>query len=265
MSATFGILTLLLPEEWLRREVRETLATGALFAFILSCLGWLLAHWETSKRWRADRRATQPMTLLFVALIGAAIAVTTWLLVPRAESGGDLLNLSVFADCSLVILPLAVPANTHIRSLMADSSAMGGGVQDGVHLVDSKWPSPDSNGIAYLCSIRNYGGTPLLNVRLYVEMEYRKAVALPGNQNGRVTGGVEVERKREVTIAALSTSGNDASFTFYVHNPTPFFVRLVFPEVGTAQLVGDTEQRQVRVQQSGAASALTLPPSMVTP
>lgn len=62
---------------------RAPLVLSAWIAFALSCMGWLLAHTGWGQLLRSHRKATRPMVLLVIFMVGGCLTVATWLLVPK--------------------------------------------------------------------------------------------------------------------------------------------------------------------------------------
>ena len=80
VAALFAIVLQWTP---LPAQARATLILLAWVALALSCIGWLLAHTGWGQRLRSHRKATRPMVLLFVFMVGGILTVATWLLVPK--------------------------------------------------------------------------------------------------------------------------------------------------------------------------------------
>ena len=80
VAALFAIVLQWTP---LPAQVRATLILLAWVALALSCIGWLLAHTKRGQQLRSHRKATRPMVLLVVFVVGGCLTVATWLLVPK--------------------------------------------------------------------------------------------------------------------------------------------------------------------------------------
>jgi hypothetical protein len=80
VAILFNIVTwwLLPSERW-----RAVLGPVALIAFVLACIGWLLAHSKTLRQLRFGKRGTHPLILILIAALGAVIFVGGWLLYPK--------------------------------------------------------------------------------------------------------------------------------------------------------------------------------------
>lgn len=104
MSATFAVATWLTPPDWLGSWRRPVWAV-ALVVFLLACSGWLFAHAPGLTPFARHRRASHPMSLAFIFVLGGLLAVGVWLLVVRGDAQS--VPLSPSAGTQVLLLPAA--------------------------------------------------------------------------------------------------------------------------------------------------------------
>jgi hypothetical protein len=188
---------------------------------------------------------------LVVFLVCGLVGVLAW----RLSLARDATDQSLFIDCRMVALPVAVAPDTRLYALDAFPALLSGGLTEYVFGPDSaaqRWPSADSFGAAYRCEVKNYGESPFLGIGMPITLAFLKKQV---DTVGRVTAEhdeIETTRDRRVEIPAVDPKGG--VFVFYIWNQSDHFVEVRLPEVVTSY--DSSGPRQVRLLRPPMATSL---------
>jgi hypothetical protein len=153
---------------------------------------------------------------------------------------------AVLVECHIGEMPLP-PKRFYALSLFPIPKESGGGglveyfTPPSQNRPGTVWNpfSSDRPSSAYRCQLTNYDAAPLFNIQIDMRIDFLKAVK---RENGAQSGEAFLSRDWPIFITKIDAKTADG-FVFYVFNTTEHFVRVSFPEFGTAQQLDDASKR----------------------
>jgi hypothetical protein len=108
-------------------------------------------------------------------------------------------------------------------------------------------PEPEKTpSVVMQCSITNYGPVAILNTRLTLGIEFRKAI--PQGDHGSIGGEVVQQVDWPIDVAKIE-AGENKSFIFYLWNTSPHFAMVRIYDNVSFQRVDENEGRIVKLIQ----------------
>jgi len=111
---------------------------------------------------------------------------------------------------------------------------------------DGIYPEKMEFGTLEKCEVTNYSSAPLGNVVLFLNVEFREAIASKTNQSVQ-SGNVLATRQTPITIPTLDSPKGQA--TFYIHNQSKLFIREWISETGKGIELPNNKERPIAVVQ----------------
>ena len=111
-----------------------------------------------------------------------------------------------------------------------------------ISLGPSKFPQ-----LVYKCEVTNYGSIPVLNVRMFLNIDFQKPVERPGG--GGFQGEGPLSRIEWPIDIAKIDPGQTNPFVFYFYNVSPYFAMVKIGDSVSFQRVDESDRRITRIVQ----------------
>jgi hypothetical protein len=107
------------------------------------------------------------------------------------------------------------------------------------------------------CSLYNYGGKPIINVKMSFFMIYKEAVR--NNSGGFTSGKTIVEGDWQIIIPKIDP-GSGNQFVFYLFHIGAQFIEVIMPKVATCTILGDDHELNARIDQPSPGYPMFIDP-----
>ena len=158
-----------------------------------------------------------------------------------AESAG------LFVACTLAPYPVKVPSDGRLYQFQPwplPTENGGGGVIETTTAPGTDFRFSENSLGTTRCRITNYEDRAVLLVNFSLKLVFQEAIP---QQNGTMqSGDVVLERPWPISIGQIEPGSSNA-FVFYMTNYSAHYVAVTFPTEGTAQRVGNHEQKPIRL------------------
>ena len=175
VAVLFAVVTWLSPPSWFGKW-REQLAVLAGVVLVMAVVGWALTFIPAVRQLRAGESSTHPLTILFVAGFGAAVAVVFWLFVPVQQDTEKASPQNVVTD--------AKPATLEVR----EAGFVEVDVSRGLYKVAIKMRNSGDHGLArprmvFVAATQSLDGPPVWPV----DYPHPSDIVFPGHTEFTLT------------------------------------------------------------------------------
>jgi hypothetical protein len=199
--------------------------------------------------------------ILLATAIGLAISSLIWwhwdVVSPEVSRNDGSLDGTILVECTDAALPSVMPASGNLFHLALSPAAKQ--VQLGRFTLPPGAPVNwgFKSVASFKCEVKNFGKIAVAHLEIPFKVSFYENVK---TETGGRSGDLVKEEDQSIPIPALREKALEA-FEFYIYNASDLYVNLLIPADASAWLVGEDNERTVKLMKPTFYRGLPLHPA----